>query len=87
MQRYKREFGFLLQNRSIVVDDVRVRAVGKTKFSAGKSRGNGGTTMASRTPEPKETARVFFKDRHYNSSVYIMEDLEPGDRMAGTNAF
>jgi len=83
VQRYKREFGFLLQNRSIVVDDVRVRAVGKTKFSAGKSRGNGGTTMASRTPEPKETARVFFKDQHYNSSVYIMEDLEPGDRMAG----
>ena len=27
--RYRREFGFILQNKNIVVDDIRVRGVGK----------------------------------------------------------
>ncbi|KAH8019870.1 hypothetical protein HPB51_022971 [Rhipicephalus microplus] len=30
MSRYKREFGFVLQGRNIIVDDIRVRAVGRT---------------------------------------------------------
>lgn len=29
---YKREFGFILEDRSIMVDDVRVRAMGKVYF-------------------------------------------------------
>ena len=28
-ETYRREFGFVLENRSIIVDDVRVRAMGK----------------------------------------------------------
>ena len=30
---YKREFGFVLEDRSIAVDDVRVRAMGKVSVS------------------------------------------------------
>ena len=29
--RYKREFGFTIADRKIIVDDVRVRGVGKTE--------------------------------------------------------
>ena len=83
--RYKREFGFLLQNRSIVVDDVRVRAVGKTQFAkAQSSDGHGnGETAAKTPPAARQTAQIFFKDRHHESRVYVMEDLEPGQRMEG----
>jgi hypothetical protein len=30
LQHYEREFGFLLEGRALLVDDVRVRAVGKS---------------------------------------------------------
>ena len=30
VSNYRREFGFELQNRSILIDDVRVRAVGRS---------------------------------------------------------
>jgi len=30
-ETYKREFGFVLEGRSIAVDDVRVRAMGKVR--------------------------------------------------------
>lgn len=28
--RYKREFGFVIENREITVDDIRVRGIGKS---------------------------------------------------------
>ena len=30
-ETYKREFGFVLEQRSIIVDDLRVRATGKVR--------------------------------------------------------
>lgn len=32
-ETYKREFGFVLEQRSIIVDDLRVRATGKVSQS------------------------------------------------------
>ena len=29
--RYKREFGFTIEGRPIIIDDIRVRGVGKTQ--------------------------------------------------------
>jgi N-methylhydantoinase A/oxoprolinase/acetone carboxylase beta subunit len=33
IENYKREYGFELQNRKVLVDDIRVRAVGKSATS------------------------------------------------------
>ena len=30
MNRYQREFGFKMSSRAVIVDDIRVRGVGKT---------------------------------------------------------
>ena len=34
---YKGEFGFLLENKAIIVDDIKVRGIGKTFDSLGES--------------------------------------------------
>lgn len=40
--RYKKEFGFVLTDRKIVIDDVRVRGVGKSNISPAASKLNHG---------------------------------------------
>lgn len=33
INRYETEFGFVLPNRNIIIDDIRVRGIGKTMIS------------------------------------------------------
>ena len=65
-----------------MVDDVRVRAVGKTQFTESKAAAACGAPSTTRTKH-RETAQIFFKDRHYESQVYLMDDLVAGDRVQG----
>ena len=80
VERYKKEFGFLLQNRAIVVDDVRVRAVGKSRFEEVNASGDDGEISQ---PQEREITEIFFNDRHYPSKVYVMEDLRAGHELPG----
>ena len=74
LHRYRTEFGFVLQNRDILVDDVRVRGIGKTGFE-NEAEIN---SAASESPKPVETTPVFFDDQYIQTDVYKMEDLLPG---------
>ena len=68
LERYKTEFGFLL-DRPILVDDVRIRGVGKTEFgNEAKVR-----TSEVKTPKPEKVVDVFFDDANYPTNVYVME--------------
>jgi 5-oxoprolinase (ATP-hydrolysing) len=76
---YQREFGFVLQNRSILIDDYRVRAVVL-----------GETLTNPPMPEPLGvptanlgTARAYFETGWQDVPVYRIEDLKPGHRVPG----
>ncbi len=80
LHRYKTEFGFVLQNRDVLVDDVRVRGIGKTEFETSDQveSADEPVNLADPRPKPVETAEVFFDDRYIQTDVFKMEELIPG---------
>lgn len=76
---YRREFGFVLSDRSIVVDDVRVRAVGHSSSleQAEQAEQTGGSTASdhqtvpfdpvTRRPDPVTTVSAYFEIPGTNS--------------------
>ena len=78
LKRYQTEFGFTLQNRKVLVDDVRVRGVGHTDFGTEKDLPKSNTA-----PVAKEVVQVFFDNRYHDTKVYIIEDLSYGHVMDG----
>ncbi len=79
LKRYKTEFGFTLQNRKVFVDDVRVRGIGRTEFGDEKDL----PKSAASKPAAKEEVKVFFDDKHYDTSVHVMTDLTFGHVIEG----
>ena len=71
LKRYQTEFGFTLKNRSILVDDVRVRGVGCTDFD----QENDLSKADIITPEPVEIVQVFFDQNYEETKVYKMEQV------------
>ena len=81
LHRYKTEFGFVLQNRDVLVDDVRVRGIGKTEFEKSDRADleDEPANPVEPRPKPVETAQVFFDNRYIQTDVFKMEDLCPGN--------
>jgi len=75
---YRREFGFVLENRPIVVDDIRVRAVGRTgqvrRFPIPRAEG---------VPEPLATRPVYFEGGWRPTPLYRLDALGAGARIEG----
>ena len=76
---YEREFGFVLQNRDILIDDYRVRAVVP-----------GETLSTPPTPPPLGvptaslgTTKAYFETGWQDVPVYKIEDLKPGHNIPG----
>jgi 5-oxoprolinase (ATP-hydrolysing) len=86
VRQHEQEFGFTLPDRDIIVDDVRVRGIGKS-FS-GMSK-----TVDQQLKEIKPTdvaskkeyasAEVYFEGGRQETKIYKLEDLEVGTRVAG----
>jgi 5-oxoprolinase (ATP-hydrolysing) len=80
--RYRREYGFELTGRAILVEDVRVRAVGQSTSSS-LHRGEGSATRGAQqssspqvsTPTPKETVQVYFEGGRRATPVFYLSDL------------
>eukprot|EP00112_Aurelia_sp_Birch-Aquarium-sp1_P015543 Seg3453.3 transcript_id=Seg3453.3/GoldUCD/mRNA.D3Y31 product=5-oxoprolinase protein_id=Seg3453.3/GoldUCD/D3Y31 len=78
LERYKREFGFIIPDRPIIVDDIRVRATGKSGVQAEKEK------PRATTPAIAETVtKCFFEDGFHDTSVYLMEGLTFGHVING----
>ncbi|XP_071448499.1 5-oxoprolinase [Hetaerina americana] len=80
LRRYKREFGFSIPSRLIIVDDVRVRGVGKSSIRMGNviEPGDG--------PPPVEmVAQVYFEqsNSYLNTPVYLLKKLGAGHKLPG----
>lgn len=80
---YRREYGFELQGRAILVDDLRVRGTGKSTVAASTAANQGSATSVA-APVPKEHVTTFFESTGRTSiPVFLLRDLLPGQSIAG----
>lgn len=87
-QKHKREFGFLISEKGIVIDDFRVRAIGSTSSKKEKSPYQQLQDIASLSPpapRAKVVTQVSFDARSGASptDVHVLGDLLPGMRVPG----
>ena len=78
VDRYMTEFGFTLKDRKIIVDDIRVRGVGKTNFGEEAE-----IAASSSAPVPAETVPVYFEGGHRDTAVHLLKNLKCGDEVSG----
>jgi 5-oxoprolinase (ATP-hydrolysing) len=87
VKQHQQEFGFTLPDRDIIVDDVRVRGIGKSFEGLGK-------TVDQQLKELKQKdvksgdkeykrSKVYFDGSRQDTPIYKLEDLEVGDKVKG----
>lgn len=90
--RYREEFGFLIEGKSIIVDDVRVRGIGKSfdEMPASVLEEAERTTFSDAGVDAKAekaTASMYFEQSgRIDVPVYKLESLATGDRVDGPAA-
>ncbi len=85
---YQAEFGFLLDTKSIIVDDVKVRGIGKTFDTLGESVYKEVERLEKRPVDRKKadsTYSVYFDGvgRVRDTPVFLLDSLELGDTVEG----
>ncbi|KAI0781657.1 5-oxoprolinase [Irpex lacteus] len=85
---YKTEFGFLLETKTIIVDDIKVRGIGKTFDTLGESVFEEVQKLGTQAVDPKKaetTYSVYFDGlgRVKDTPVFLLPALETGDRLEG----
>jgi 5-oxoprolinase (ATP-hydrolysing) len=86
VKQHQQEFGFTLPDRDIIVDDVRVRGIGKSFEGLGKT-----VDQQLKEVRPKDVksskeykrSKVYFDGGRHDTPIYKLEDLEVGDRIRG----
>ena len=77
--QYEREFGFVLQNRDILIDDYRVRAI-----LPGETLSNPPIPPPLGVPSASlGTTKAYFETGWQEVPVYKIEDLKPGHNVPG----
>lgn len=77
---YQREFGFLVHGRNIIVDDLRVRAVGQN------TQPHADAVQPSKKQRPtavKQTRSYFEPLGVQETDVYLLDNLQGGDSISG----
>ena len=87
VKQHQQEFGFTLPDRDIIVDDVRVRGIGKSFEDMGKTvdqqlKEIKPTDVKSREKEYGRS-QVYFEGGRQDTPIYKIEDLSVGDRVRG----
>ena len=93
VEHYRREFGFELVGRAVLLDDVRVRAIGNRSqggFREGVSDAAAAVAPAvglSKSPPPPPvphaTASVYFEGGRVSTPVHFLSALLPGHSLDG----
>lgn len=86
VQQHEQEFGFVLPDRDIIVDDVRVRAIGKSFDDLGKT-----VDQQLQEAKPQDiggekefgVSQVYFEGGRRRTPIYKLEDLNVNDRIHG----
>lgn len=91
VKQHQQEFGFTLPDRDIIVDDVRVRAIGKSFEGLDKT-----VDQQLKEIKPQDVAagnkqygksQVYFEGGRKDTPIYKLEDLAVGDRLQGPAIF
>uniref|UniRef100_A0A0K8SCA3 5-oxoprolinase n=1 Tax=Lygus hesperus TaxID=30085 RepID=A0A0K8SCA3_LYGHE len=79
LQKYESEFGFTIPERPLLIDDIRVRAVGQTRLEKEAT-----LPKSEKDPIPTTETNVYFEDTNYVSvPVFLLKDLSPGHVLPG----
>jgi 5-oxoprolinase (ATP-hydrolysing) len=87
INQHQQEFGFTLPDRDIIVDDVRVRGIGKSFEGLEKT-----VDQQLKEIKPKnlksgdkeyKRSKVYFEGGRQDTPIYKLEDLEVGDKIRG----
>jgi 5-oxoprolinase (ATP-hydrolysing) len=86
IKQHEQEFGFTLPDRNIIVDDIRVRGIGKSFEGVAK-------TVDQQLKELKPnkignqkrygTSQVYFEGGRRETPIYKISDLDPGNQIQG----
>eukprot|EP00095_Tigriopus_kingsejongensis_P002903 maker-scaffold336_size202805-snap-gene-0.21 protein:Tk02903 transcript:maker-scaffold336_size202805-snap-gene-0.21-mRNA-1 annotation:"5-oxoprolinase" len=78
LERYQTEFGFTLSDRKVIVDDIRVRGIGKTEFSKEIT-----LEASPATPQPIGKEQVYFEGGFQPTNIYMLANLHPSQEICG----
>lgn len=80
---YRREYGFELSGRSVLLDDIRVRATGNRSASATDSPAEAAAAVPPQAPAPHSTVQVYFDVGRLLTPVFYLSALLPQQTVAG----
>ncbi|GMM58285.1 5-oxoprolinase [Maudiozyma humilis] len=82
---HKREFGFAFPDKNIIVDDVRVRCIGKSEIMTQQSISDPLASLpAVKTiPQSDFTQEVYFKQGYAKTPVYTIDRMTAGTVITG----
>ncbi|KAJ5295187.1 hypothetical protein N7508_010008 [Penicillium antarcticum] len=85
VKQHDQEFGFTLPNRDIIVDDVRVRGIGKRFKASEKTVDQQIKESCPRDVSSGEYRKslVYFEGGRLETPIYKIDDLKVGDRVRG----
>lgn len=88
IKQHQQEFGFTLPDRDIIVDDVRVRGIGKTFEGLEKTVDQQLKEIRPKDVTPDKIhsqSKVYFeaRQRREETPIYKLEGLDVGDRIKG----
>lgn len=78
LERYKREFGFVIESRPIVIDDIIVRATAKSKVPIIKE-----ALKATKPPVFEKETQCYFDEGYLTTKVYFLNKLLAGHMIDG----
>ncbi|XP_076046275.1 5-oxoprolinase isoform X2 [Oratosquilla oratoria] len=78
LERYKNEFGFIIDDRPIIIDDIRVRGIGKSSVDVTE-----GCRPASGDPPVELETLVYFHGGYQSTKVYKLSNLCAGHIIPG----
>ncbi|KAK7474011.1 hypothetical protein BaRGS_00034721 [Batillaria attramentaria] len=78
LERYQTEFGFTLRERQVLVDDVRVRGVGRSAAAADVPIGK-----AAGPAVEEKRVQCYFDSGFADTPVYLLEKLGAGHHITG----
>ncbi|XP_072388025.1 5-oxoprolinase isoform X1 [Diabrotica undecimpunctata] len=76
--RYNLEFGFVIQDREVIIDDIRVRGIGRSDLDEEKL-----IEALTDAPQPKSVTKVYFEDGFHDTNVFLLKDLKAQQTLQG----
>jgi 5-oxoprolinase (ATP-hydrolysing) len=86
IKQHQQEFGFTLPNRDIIVDDVRVRGIGKSFSGPEKTvdqQLKDVTVKEVTKQQEHKRAEVFFEGGRVSTAIFKIDDLSVGCKIQG----